>query len=83
MGFLSDLGVFLGNEDICFQDLSFKFYFLGQKGGVVFVFGMLGKSSNDFMQFMDIIEWESEKDFYNVIDFDFEMVMVGFSWLQL
>lgn len=81
-GLLSDLGVPLGNEDIRFQDLSFKLHFPGQKGGAVSVFGMLGKSSNDFMQPTDTTEWESEKDLYSVIDFDSEMATVGFSWLQ-
>ena len=81
-GLLSDLGVPLGNEDIRFQDLSFKLHFPGQKGGSFSVFGLLGNSSNEFNQPTDTSEWETDKDLYNTIDFSSEMATVGVSWTQ-
>lgn len=80
-GLLSDLGVPLGNEDIRFQDLSFHLNFPGRNGGAVSVFGLLGRSSNEFMQ-PDSSEWESEKDLYNTIDFNSEMATLGLRWTQ-
>ncbi|MEO0727080.1 MAG: TonB-dependent receptor [Bacteroidota bacterium] len=81
-GLLSDLGVSFGNEDIRFQDLSFKLHFPGQKGGAFSIFGLLGSSSNEFNQPTDTTEWETEKDLYNTIDFSSEMATVGASWTQ-
>jgi hypothetical protein len=81
-GLLSDLGVPLGDEDIRFQDLSFKLHFPGQKGNQLDVFGMWGKSSNEFLQPTDTTTWESEKDLYSTIDFNSEMAVFGFNWTQ-
>lgn len=80
-GLLSDLGVPLGNEDIRFQDLSFHLNFAGQNGGALSVFGLFGRSSNEFMQ-PDSSEWESEKELYNTIDFNSEMGTLGLRWSQ-
>ena len=80
-GLLSDLGVPLGNEDIRFQDLSFNLNFPGQKGGALSIFGLFGRSSNEFMQ-PDSSEWESEKELYNTIDFNSEMATLGLRWSQ-
>lgn len=81
-GLLSDLGVPLGDEDIRFQDLSFNLNFPGKKGNTFKIFGLLGKSSNNFIQPTDTTEWESEKDLYSTIDFNSEMATLGFSWSQ-
>jgi hypothetical protein len=81
-GLLSDLGVPLGDEDIRFQDLSFKLNFPGEKGNTFQLFGMMGRSSNDFIQSEDTTAWESEKDLYSTIDFDSKMATIGFNWQQ-
>ncbi|MEM9930468.1 MAG: carboxypeptidase regulatory-like domain-containing protein, partial [Bacteroidota bacterium] len=81
-GLLADLGVPLGNEDIRFQDLSFKLSFPNQHGGRLDVFGLWGKSSNNFIQPADTTEWEDQKYLYNTIDFDSDMATLGFHWSQ-
>lgn len=81
-GLLSDLGVPLGDEDIRFQDLSFKLNFPGTKGNSLQLFGLMGTSSNEFTQPTDTTTWESEKDLYHTIDFDSKMATFGFNWQQ-
>jgi len=81
-GLLTDLGAQFGNEDIRFQDLSFKFLVPGAAGSRLAVFGLLGKSSNVFLPPTDTTEWGTEKDLYNTIDFSSEMATVGFSWTR-
>lgn len=79
-GLLSDLGVPLGDEDIRFQDLSFKLYFPGKNNSQLNVFGLLGKSSNAFYASTDSLEWTTDKDLYENILFDSKMGVIGFNW---
>lgn len=81
-GLLSDLGVSFGNEDIRFQDLSFKLHFPGANNSQLDVFGVFGTSSNVFTQPQDTAEWATEKDLYQRIDFQSNVGVVGFTWLR-
>ncbi|MEZ4985070.1 MAG: hypothetical protein R2795_08565 [Saprospiraceae bacterium] len=79
-GLLSDLGVPLGNEDIRFQDLSFKLHLPGKKNSMLSLFGLYGNSSNRFRQPTDTSAWETEKDLYGSIDYDADLAIAGFAW---
>lgn len=81
-GLLTDLGVSFGNEDIRFQDLSFKLHFPGTNNSQLSVFGLFGSSHNVFTQPQDTAEWATEKDLYQRIDFRSDMGLVGFTWLR-
>ncbi|MEM6264130.1 MAG: TonB-dependent receptor [Bacteroidota bacterium] len=62
VGVLSALGVDVGDEDINYQDLSFKFNFPTKKAGTFSFFGMGGTSKNDFEAIRDTSVWGEEKD---------------------
>ncbi len=62
IGLLSALGVPLGDEEITFQDLSFKLAFPTKNAGKFSVFGFGGLSSNVFKAERDSSVWEFEKD---------------------
>jgi len=79
-GLLSDLGVPLGDEDIRFQDLSFKLHFQGKNNGDLSVFGLLGQSSNAFYGSESPSEWMTEKDLFKSVLFDSKMGVIGVNW---
>ncbi len=81
-GLLSDLGVPLGDEDIRFQDLSFHLAFPQVFGGDFSVFGLLGKSSNEFVGPSDPAEREEEKDLYDYINYNARQATAGFRWTK-
>ncbi|MFK7904688.1 MAG: carboxypeptidase regulatory-like domain-containing protein, partial [Chitinophagales bacterium] len=62
IGLLSALGVQLGDEEITFQDLSFKLSFPTSKSGKISLFGFGGLNSNVFKAERDSLVWEFEKD---------------------
>ncbi|MEZ4886741.1 MAG: TonB-dependent receptor [Chitinophagales bacterium] len=79
IGLLSALGVQLGDEDITFQDLSFKLSFPLQKSGKLSVFGFGGLNSNVFQAERDSTIWEFEKDRQD-IRFDSKVGALGINY---
>ena len=79
LGFLSDLGVDLGEETIHFQDLSFSTSFHLKNSAEFSLFGMGGISENLFLGERDIGNWKKDKDRFD-IDFESEMGAIGFSY---
>ena len=79
LGLLAALGVQLGDEEITFQDLSFKLSFPTQKSGKISVFGFGGLSSNVFNAVRDSTVWEFEKDRQD-IGFDSKIGAIGASY---
>lgn len=80
VGLLSQLGVQFGDEQISFQDLSFNADFDLKGGAAVKIFGLGGKSSNDFKA-KAVEEIEEDKDKYN-ITYDAETYAVGLNYDQ-
>lgn len=78
VGLLSQLGIPLGDEQIHFQDLSFKLHFTGKHGGEWSIFGLGGLNDNIFRR-KDSSEVEQYKDLFN-IDFDSRTFIAGFSY---
>jgi hypothetical protein len=77
VGLLSLAGINFGDEKINFQDLTFNLDFDQEKGKHLSVFGFGGLSSNQFNR-KDSIDWETEKDRYN-IDFNGKVFGIGMS----
>lgn len=65
-GLLGAMGVNFGGEDIRFQDLSFNFEIPTKGNGSFTLFGLGGISSNDFAADKDSLQWETDKDSYNI-----------------
>ena len=66
LGLLSALGVQLGDEDISFQDLAFHLALPAGRAGTFTLFGMGGKSRNDFEAPRDTAAWALEKDRFDI-----------------
>jgi hypothetical protein len=66
VGLLSAMGVNFGGESINFQDLSFHLKSKVGKNGTLSVFGLGGLSSNRFDAKEDSLEWEVDKDRFNI-----------------
>lgn len=80
IGLLTALGVDVGDEEITFQDLSFKLSFPNQKSsGKISVFGFGGLSSNVFKAERDSTVWEFEKDRQD-IRFESKMAAIGVNY---
>ena len=78
VGLLNQLGIPLGDEQIHFQDLSFKLHFSGKKGGEWSVFGMGGLNDNIFKR-KDSSDVAHYKDLFN-INFDSKTFITGASY---
>ncbi|NNF02038.1 MAG: TonB-dependent receptor, partial [Bacteroidia bacterium] len=76
VGLLGLMGVDLGDEEITFQDLSFNLELPTKKAGHFTLFGLTGISSNDFSAKEDSVDWEFEKDRYD-INYESKMGAVG------
>jgi Carboxypeptidase regulatory-like domain len=76
VGLLGQLGVSFGDEQINFQDLSFKLNFNGKKGGKYAIFGLAGLSENIFRHKEDTTEIKYDKDRYD-IDFQSRTGVIG------
>ena len=79
VGLLSQLGIQFGDEQIHFQDLSFKLFLSGKKGGEWTVFGLGGQNDNIFKRKMDPLKIERYKDLFD-IDFDSRTGIGGVSY---
>ncbi|MFN0034326.1 MAG: carboxypeptidase regulatory-like domain-containing protein [Saprospiraceae bacterium] len=83
VGLLGQLGVSFGDEQINFQDLSFKLDFEGRRGRRWSVFGLGGLSENTFRHKSDTSEIKAYKDFFD-IDFQSKTGVLGVSnWSPL
>lgn len=83
VGLLGQMGISFGDEEIDFQDLSFKFNFQGKNGGEWSLFGLGGLSNNVFEHKTDSASIEEFKDFFD-IDFQSKTGIIGFSnWSPL
>ena len=78
VGLLGQMGVSFGDEDIRFQDLSFKLHFTGNRGGEWSLFGLGGLSKNIFTHKTDSAEVEAFKDFFD-IDYSSKTGIIGIS----
>lgn len=76
VGFLSLMGIPLGDEDISFQDLSFNLVFPAKNGSRLTLFGMGGVSDNIFSAARDSSLWEENKDRFD-IDYSHKMGALG------
>ncbi|HWV28897.1 MAG TPA: TonB-dependent receptor [Dyadobacter sp.] len=65
-GLLGAMGVNFGGEDIRFQDLSWNVSIPTKGNGNFTFFGLGGVSSNDFKADADSLQWENDKDAYNI-----------------
>lgn len=66
VGLLSAIGVNFGDEAITFQDFSFNTSFDQKNGATLSLFGLWGKSKNDF-EALTPEEWEEEKEMYDIV----------------
>jgi len=83
VGLLGKMGISFGDEQIDFQDLSFKLNFSGKKGGEWSLFGLGAISENKFRHKSDTSFAERVKDFFD-IDFTSKTGIVGLScWSPL
>lgn len=80
-GLLGAMGVKFGGEDIRFQDLSFNVEIPTKGNGSFTLFGMGGISSNDFEADADSLQWETDKEAYN-IRYKNKMGAAGFTLTQ-
>ncbi|ACT93585.1 TonB-dependent receptor [Dyadobacter fermentans] len=80
-GLLGAMGVNFGGEDIRFQDLSFHVEIPTKGNGSFTLFGLGGISSNDFTGQKDSLQWETDKDAYN-IRYKNKMGAAGFTLTQ-
>jgi len=76
VGLLGQLGVSFGDEQINFQDLSFKLNLNGKKGGKYAIFGLAGLSENVFRHKEDTTEIKYDKERYD-IDFQSRTGVIG------
>jgi hypothetical protein len=83
VGLLGQMGISFGDEEIDFQDLSFKLNFQGKKGGGWSLFGLGGLSNNVFEHKTDSASVEAFKDFFD-IDYQSKTGIIGLSnWSPL
>ncbi len=83
VGLLSQMGIPLGDEQIRFQDLSFKLHFSGKKGSEWTIFGVGGLNDNVFERKTDSSEIKQYKDLFN-IDFTSKTGILGVAnWTPL
>ncbi|MBX2890754.1 MAG: TonB-dependent receptor [Saprospiraceae bacterium] len=83
VGLLGQMGIPFGDEQIDFQDLSFKFNFQGKNGGEWSLFGLGGLSNNMFEHKSDSTAIKEFKDFFDV-DYQSKTGVVGLSnWSPL
>ncbi|MBK8426087.1 MAG: TonB-dependent receptor [Lewinellaceae bacterium] len=83
VGLLSQMGIPLGDEQIRFQDLSFKLHFSGKNGSEWTVFGLGGLNDNVFERKTDSTEIRQYKDLFN-IDFTSKTGILGVAnWTPL
>lgn len=83
VGLLGQMGISFGDEEINFQDLSFKLNFQGKKGGEWSLFGLGGLSNNTFEHKTDSGSIEEFKDFFD-IDYTSKTGVIGLSnWSPL
>lgn len=79
VGLLGQLGISFGNEQIWFQDYTFKTSFSGKKGGQWSVFGAAGDSRNRFTPPTDSGSITQFKDLFQ-IDFRSSTGLLGTTW---
>lgn len=83
VGLLGQMGISFGDEEIDFQDLSFKLNFQGKNGGEWSLFGLGGLSNNVFEHKTDSVAIEAFKDFFD-IDYQSKTGIIGLSnWSPL
>jgi len=83
VGLLGQMGISFGDEEIDFQDLSFKLNFQGKNGGEWSLFGLGGLSNNVFEHKTDSASIEEFKDFFD-IDYQSKTGIIGLSnWSPL
>lgn len=82
VGLLGKMGVSFGNEEIDFQDFSFKLSYSDRRGGEWSFFGLGGLSRNLFKPVSDSADIKKYKDFFN-IDFGSRTGVVGLSYSGL
>lgn len=83
VGLLGQMGISFGDEQIDFQDLSFKLNFQGKNGGEWSVFGLGGLSKNVFEHKTDSASIKQLKDFFD-IDYQSKTGIIGLSnWSPL
>lgn len=83
VGLLSQMGISLGDEQIRFQDLSFKFHFSGKKGSEWTVFALGGLNDNVFERKTDSTDIKQYKDLFD-IDFNSKTGIAGIAnWTPL
>lgn len=78
VGLLGRMGISFGDEQIDFQDLSFKLNFQGKNGGEWSLFGLGGLSNNVFEHKTDSASIEQFKDFFD-IDYQSKTGIIGLS----
>lgn len=78
VGLLGQMGISFGDEEIDFQDLSFKLNFQGKNGGEWSLFGLGGLSNNVFERKTDSSAIEEFKDFFD-IDYQSKTGVIGLS----
>lgn len=76
VGLLGQMGISFGDEQIDFQDLSFKLNFQGKNGGEWSFFGLGGLSNNVFEHKTDTAAIEAFKDFFD-IDYQSKTGLLG------
>ncbi len=79
VGLLGQMGISFGNEEIQFQDYSFKTSFSGKNGGRWSVFGVAGNSCNRFRPPADSSQIAQFKDLFQ-IDFRSSTGILGTTW---
>ncbi len=79
VGLLGQMGISFGNEQISFQDYSFKIGLSGKKGARWSVFGVAGDSRNRFRPPADSGAVKQFKDLFE-IDFHSATGILGASW---
>ncbi len=79
VGLLGQMGISFGNEQISFQDYSFKVGLSGKKGARWSVFGVAGDSRNRFRPPGDTSAIKQFKDLFE-IDFRSATGILGASW---
>lgn len=83
VGLLGQMGISFGDEQIRFQDLSFKLHFSGKNGSEWTVFGLGGLNDNIFERKTDSTEIKQYKDLFN-IDFSSKTGILGVAnWTPL
>ena len=82
VGLLGQMGISFGDEQIDFQDFSFKLSYSDRRGGEWSFFGLGGLSNNRFKPKSDSVDIQQYKDFFN-IDFKSRTGVLGLSYAGL